>query len=530
MSFKEKDADHRRAEALLRWQENLDEKINKTLFWLLILTVFYVYYGLVSPEITRGRIERMKSSIEALDTITAQFNGLSARYSFFVSPPPNAPPQSASDIGLFIDKLIPAIRSQQLTEREQIRLNTLDEDMKTLSALYNDHLRIHLLAPITADAEPNDLLKTHLHNFRRALGTIITAESTGNKQSANPVKIDSDQDNQLLDEEAALSLQRSLTGGNSHLIIPNDPVYDLESLAKLEKVINNLNALANDNEDYTLADKARQALFSAEQGGEIRIGDTVTRSLPAYQDLARYTALNDEKFKKNPQGIGTSSYVEITSLLNPPFKVTTVADLSRLKAFADAESDRLSAEYNAPNLKIPFTEATIDRDIVLAAGPFLMVFLLHLLSSYLKRGRRLAEEIYTDGGSGLHDTDYYRLGPHNILRISITSFPHTPADQSGGAWERFAMLLSLIIQFILIRVTPILVPASIIATLLYDLINTHRHSGRLQLILWPVLALSVVLMTTETYLTLNILSSPLGIPTTQPLASPPAAKTRKVRK
>src|SRR4051812_39694240 len=98
MSSNKEEPDSKRGEILLRWQENLDERINKTLFWLFILTVFYVYYGLVSPVVIKGRIERMKSAVEVLDTITNQFNSLSKRYSVFVSPPSNAPSQSASDM------------------------------------------------------------------------------------------------------------------------------------------------------------------------------------------------------------------------------------------------------------------------------------------------------------------------------------------------------------------------------------------------------------------------------------------------
>ena len=525
MSSNNEEPDPKRGDVLLRWQENLDERINKTLFWIFILTVFYVYYGLVSPVVIKGRIERMKSAVEVLDTITNQFNSLSKRYSVFVSPPSNAPSQSASDMGLFIDKLIPAIRTQQLTKSERARVELLEADMKVLSKLYNNHIRVHQSSVGSDGDETNEFLKPYLRNFRRALGTIVTAESTGERQSNDPVKTDNVEGDQLEDEEAAIFLQSAVSGGDIHLIVPNDPVYDLESLAKLEDVIKDLNALSSskENEDYTLADKARQALFSVDQGGEIQIGDTLTRTFPAYRNLSKYTALNDEEIKKKyPLGLSTSSYKEIANLLNPPFKVNTVTDLSRLKAFASIESDRLSAEYRAPNLKVPFTDATIDRDIVLAAGPFFMVFLLHLLNSYMCRRRNLIEEIRKDASGSLRDSDYQRLGPRSILGTINTGKVSGSAKRLGRTLGDFAGLSSFTIQFILIRVAPVLIPISIIMTLLYNLLNTQRQSSQLQSVLWLSFVASSLLMTAEMYVILKLLSSSRGELAYQPPTSTPA--------
>lgn len=497
-----------RVETLSTWQERLEERTNKTLFWLFVLTVFYVYYGFVSPALTKGRIEEVSRAREVLETITGQFKSLSTRYSVFVGPPTNGPRQPGSDIGLFTDKLIPETRKQELTDRERELLDMLDRDMRRLSDLYNDHIRAH--RPLLTNVDTDELLRTHTRRFRKALGTVITAGSEKGGDNTSVLNSDSTQADQIEDREAAIELEQFLVGGNSHLNIPNDPVYNLDKLIELEAVINDLTSLSESktNEDYTLADKARAALSQAKQGEEIRIGDTITRTFQAYQGLSEYTALNKEKAKQDyVLTISTRSYLYITRLLNPPFKVTTVADLSHLEIFADAEIDRMSAEYRSPNLKVPFTDATIDRDIVLATGPILMMVLLHLLSSYVSRSRSLIKEIHNDSSTELNEADYQKLGPPNMFSFGSAAESDNPLQHATpNKFSRIAIPLRKTIAVAFARALPVLVPLSVIGTLFYDLISNRSHSGMMQHILWLILIGSTLFMSVETYLIIRMLS------------------------
>src|SRR5437660_8758781 len=123
-------AQAKRADLLLSWQATCDERINKLLILLLIVTLFYLYYGFISPQVTNSRLEKMKLAKADLDPIIVQFLSLRNRYIDFAKPPANAPP----GMGVFIDKIIPSIKPQA-TGKEAALLDRLNGDMETLSRL-----------------------------------------------------------------------------------------------------------------------------------------------------------------------------------------------------------------------------------------------------------------------------------------------------------------------------------------------------------------------------------------------------------
>src|SRR4051812_15825204 len=103
-------AQAKRADLLLSWQAACDERINKLLILLLVVTLFYFYYGFISPQVTNSRLEEMKLAKADLDPIIVQFQSLRNRYIDFAKAPPNAPAVAGSDMGVFIDKIIPSVK------------------------------------------------------------------------------------------------------------------------------------------------------------------------------------------------------------------------------------------------------------------------------------------------------------------------------------------------------------------------------------------------------------------------------------
>src|SRR5687767_9933752 len=80
-----KEAQARRADVLLAWQATCDSRINKLLVMTVIVTLFFLYYGLISPQLTKARFERMNLAKADLDPIIDQFQILRNRYIYLVN-------------------------------------------------------------------------------------------------------------------------------------------------------------------------------------------------------------------------------------------------------------------------------------------------------------------------------------------------------------------------------------------------------------------------------------------------------------
>jgi hypothetical protein len=507
----DKEAQARRADVLLAWQTTCDSRINKLLIMILIVTLFYLYYGLISPQLTKARFERINLAKADLEPIIDQFQTLRNRYIYLVNPPANALAIAASDMGVFTDKIIPAIRKQKLTDVEISLVARLNNDMETLSNLHKAHVNSHPANSAAFGDYSAEQLRLQLREFRRALGTIVAIgpgvepdalqqENTRRSNEAEDVR----------DLQAALDLQRLLSGGKTHFDVRNDPVNDLNRLRELETVIRDLRALANDanSEDRGLADKARDGLESDPSGRrDIQMGDTITRTFPAYQGLSEYTELNAAL--KYSHGTDIGSYAQIRDLLNPPFEVSSIADLRKLKQFADSETDRISAEQRAPMLSIPFINASIDRDVVLAITPLFVVLLLHLLAGNVDRSLGLTKALDEDETNSVARKDYSELAPYHLVTFARRQ-PRPEQDRRSmrGILSWVARSLRTLVDLLLAKALPFLVPLLFGITFLVDLFSSQRASIMAPFSVLSIMFLvSTVLMVAESATIYSLLHS-----------------------
>lgn len=501
-------AQARRADVLLSWQATCDSRSNKLLVMTLIVTVFYLYYGLISPALSKARLDRINLAKGDLDRILDQFQTLRNRYIYLVNPPANTPVIAGSDMGFFTDKLIPAIRNQNLEPSETLIVANLENDMVTLSKLNNLHATSHPAIAVAPADFAADEFREQLRQFRRALGTVVTAESgLMNAPDRSNVGKPYEQDN-IDDVQAVLDIQRLLGGGKAHFDVRNDPVNDLSRLMELESAIRDLKKLANDkNADRTLADKARESLESDASEHDIRMGDTLTKTFPAYDGLQVYTEMSTPLQLSGTTDIG--SYARIRDLLNPPFEVSNIADLRRLKQFADLEADRISADQRAPTLNLPFINASIDRDVVLAVTPFFVFLLLHLLAGNVQRSLRLTEALDKDQTISVASGDYSDLGPYHLITFANDHYPATYGVQPDTKVNRFYSRARNRIDFLFSRATPLFVAIVFIVTFVYDLFFSERFSTSTASIVLGILFLaSAVLIVAESAFLLSLLSRP----------------------
>jgi hypothetical protein len=498
-------AQARRADLLQSWQATCDERINKLLILLLIVTLFYLYYGFISPQVTNSRLEKIKLAKADLDPIIVQFLSLRNRYIDFAKPSANAAPVGGSDTGVFIDKIIPSIKPLT-TGKEAALLDRLNGDMEILSGLNKTYIEYHPGQSVSGDYSVEQA-RVQLRAFRRSLGRLLIPNSDSGEDSGQQEKQSSSRvPEDLKDVQAALDLQRLLSGGRAHFDVPNDPVNDLSLLQNLEIAIRDLRDLENDpnSEDRLLADQAREALKTI----GIRIGDTITRTFPAYQKLAYYTELNDQSRPlKYSGGTDIGSYRKIRDLLNPPFDVSTISDLKQLKEFADSETDRMAAEQRAPMLAVPFVNASIDRDVVLCITPLFAVLLLHMLAGNIDRSSQLTKELDQDVTTKVQKGDYSRLAPYHLL--TFTHHRAAPNAKHPWAVRRLfypAYRVRTLIGFLLAKAMPIVVAITFIGTFAVDLMSSQRRTTFASgFALWTIFVISTLLILAESVVIFSLL-------------------------
>jgi hypothetical protein len=496
----------RRADVLLAWQTTCDDRINKLLVLILTITLFYVYYGIVSPSVAKARLDAMNGAKADLDPIIEQFQQLRNRYIDFVSPVTTDAPHDASNMGLFVDKIIPAIHTQDPTKKELHLLRRLNNDMAILSRLHKLHFQVHPTVSGQPEDHSGEQFRLQLSYFRRALGIILSGDSNvdNNLSEASRLRRNGPE---VQDVQAALDLRRFLSGGRTHIDAPNDPVNNLERLRELETAIQGLIELENDpSEDRLLADKARDALsLDARAAESIRVGDTITRSFPAYQGLAKYAQMNiEERALRYSGGTDIGAYRRISELLNPPFEVVTIADLQKMKWFADSETDRMSAEQRAPMLHIPFLNVSIDRNVVLLVTPTFLVLLLHLLASNVQRSFNLTRELHNDQTNSLKKSDYSQFAPYHLLMVA----PEAAGESTNAAmpvWRQLALTIRRSIGFVFAQAVPLLVPLSVILTFLVSVRVTRTTSRLTSFIFWSLYALTSVVILAESVIIFRLL-------------------------
>ncbi|MCI0559521.1 MAG: hypothetical protein MN733_13585 [Nitrososphaera sp.] len=376
------------------------------------MTLLYIYHALISPSVASYRLERLQDAREDIGRLIQQFHSLRYAYEILAVPPISVRTLAASDMGLFIDTIIPAIRENHKRSSDQHEgneeyLDRLSNNMSTLSDLYNERRNRHNPLALLPRSDTGAGLRLQLRSFRKALGKVIAAPS-------DDISVQRD-DDKLRDKQALLELQSLLVGDSElHIVIPDDPLNDLGSLDRLEQVIIDLKDLEAKPENRTYCDDARQYLSSNPAvGGRIQLGDSLTLSFPLYPLLAMYTPLKDP-LKFAPE-YGLRSYSAIKLYLRAPFEVKTISDLDQLSDYAGVAIEKTITESQSGTIDIPFIDTRIDRSIILAAVPMLMVVLFHVISYYVIRSAELIREIGKSKHIVLDRNDFRRLGPHSLL-------------------------------------------------------------------------------------------------------------------
>jgi hypothetical protein len=425
-------------ETLISWQLEYDRKIDRLVFLLLAASLFYIYYGFLSPLIMRDRLESFEAARRELEDITVDFERLRERYSLLVLPTQIAPLDITNEIRVFDQNVLAelekrsALPNTDISEEDRDAIRLLRESTATLSDLYRVHYREHPpLRDVISDM-PDDIMREQLMNFRKALGVLV---APSDRERSPLLQLEQD-------SRATWALYEILAGRSSHTSMEDDPVNNLEHLAKLETVASNLKAIEKSPANWSLCEIARAAINERIKRGEIsqqeapRLGDTLTQTFKPHRILAEYTRLSGNHGR----------YRRIEEILGAPFQSRTVLDLHRLRQHADQLIDKTASEASSPALEVPLIDATIDRLTVLGALPIMLVLLLHIMSTYINRRNLIAQKIESQSPR----EQYLRLAPRSFYFIlphkTPLSHPREAYRSARSDWTYFirSMIASLL--------------------------------------------------------------------------------------
>jgi hypothetical protein len=410
------------------WYQHSIDRLDRLIVIVLVVALAYAYYAVISPALSRERIRALQNATHDLDRLIDQFQHLRDRYSDLVEPQESSSLDTGQATRLFEQNILPAIRGRRettLSDEERRQLAAVEVSVRTISELYRDHYDKHPRSYIETKAADTALI-AQLREYRHAMGILLADQAAPSSEPDVTAQLN-----------ATSTLQRLVGGIRLHEAFPSDPVNDLHHLAQLESVIIQLRGFETKSENWSLSEKARLALPDS---GGIRLGDTLTQSFSPYAALSEYTDLQEELAFSGSRSV--ADYQEIQNFIGPTFPVRTISDLKKLNTFAEQELDRAAADARSRVMIIPFTSIALDRLIVLAIVPFLMVVLFHLIASYASSTRRIARKI--EAATPISKADLAHFAPGAILRFAFGS-RRRDRHTSPGA-PRLRLLLALVIR------------------------------------------------------------------------------------
>lgn len=359
--MKEKTDNLRKSNILVSWQEQSDKIVNRLIVLMLFVTVLYIYYGFLIPIISNNRLEQIKIANEDLVDITSQFEVLSSIYGRMTAIPPSVATQ---DMRIFQDQIIPVIYA---------KLNS-----KTINA--------------SGEISPQD--------------SMIEREQ---------ILFTLEKDMQTLTELYNIHLNRHPQEIPTMKHLQNDPIYELDLLLRLDKVIQNLQRLAAKNEDVELCELAREIFSGRSEREIVRLGNSLTDTFKPYKDFfGKYTTITT-KLKFVPEK-GLMSYQALKDLIAPPFEVKTIDDLSKLYTLAQVTYEKNLNELEQ-NIEIPIIKASYDRSILMFLVPLIILLLLHIINSYFARSYRLLNKTTKGDLIAFSKIDFIHYGPYFYLAL-----------------------------------------------------------------------------------------------------------------
>ena len=160
-------------------------------------------------------------------------------------------------------------------------------------------------------------------------------------------------------------------------------------------------------------------------------------------------------------------------------------------------------------MNLPFINASIDRDVVLAVTPLFVFLLLHLLAGNVQRSLRLTEALDKDQTISVASGDYSDLGPYHLITLANDHDPATYGVPPDTKVNRFYSRVRNRIDFLFSRATPLFVTIVFIVTFIYDLFFSERFSTSTASIVLGILFLaSAVLIVAESAFLLSLLRRP----------------------
>jgi hypothetical protein len=255
---------------------------------------------------------------------------------------------------------------------------------------------------------------------------------------------------------------------------PDDPIYELEYLLRLDGVIQNLQSLAASNEDVTLCDTARMFFSNRTELDIVRLGNSLTDTFKPYKDyFSTYTTITPKLMLSPSQGL--ASYKIVKDLIAPPFEIRRIEDLIKLRSSTEVAYEKNVNELEK-NIEIPIIKASFDRTILMWILPTIVLVLLHLINSYFSRSYRLLNKTTKDKLSAFSKQEFINHGPHFFLTL-----------RESVAWEStnwiyvFARRIRAVMTSI-IKVAVISSPESVFFVYFYNVY--YRHSGIFQKSFW----------------------------------------------
>lgn len=476
-----------RLSVLLAWQNIYDERITRILVFILGFFLFYFYYGVIAPTAGKNRINKLEIARSDLKTIAQQYQLLKEKYNAFA-----ASSTSASPMGIFSDVIIPSLEDKEKEsasapdEIELKYLETLSKDMKVLSELYNKKKSKNESLTIGVNDNPNEQFRQQLTAFRRTLGSLITGNRAKSPRDQNSARqFDETSEIERENDKAAIDELNSylVTGKFTPNKISDDPAEDLGNLEEFEGVIRHMTTLNVSPANFSLMAKIRNSVPSelrvslALKDRGVYFGDTVTQSFVPYQNvLERYPyAIKPLEFSSNQE---LSSYKLIKDFLEPPFEVTTLPDLERLRDYADQLINQTTSQSQSPILNVPIINTNLDRTVILLSVPILLLALIYLINIYVGRSCGLIEEINDLGITLVSRADIVRFAPlHLFHHLNVLAL--APKNIGLSVFTRISMRTSRYLNRFLMYLL-LSIPLMVGAIFFYDLFSP-RHA----LTPWP---------------------------------------------
>ncbi|HEX8172492.1 MAG TPA: hypothetical protein VF824_18300 [Thermoanaerobaculia bacterium] len=236
-----------------------------------------------------------------------------------------------------------------------------------------------------------------------------------------------------------------------------DPSIVLENLEEVESVMLRLQRLNMTSSNTEWLDQVEHTL--ALDNEPVRLGTTVTGSFSLYEPLVGTWAPGDRSDATDVYKIIAARHAEA--------RPHTLQQLNSLRERLAVAASAADAELRVRQLRVPFTSVDVDREVLLAAGPLVLILLQHFMITYLLLTRKIDETIFALWGT---------LAAHTVATLRPADAVFHRAGKFGKkslAAQAATEMLHSGIHVLLPAAPAALAAIAFVASLTSDAVNLH---------------------------------------------------------